>query len=74
MLERNCEQVGLNKAKPHRRVPRELHDLLAPAIFLGEPAELRDDRRQQLQHDRRTDVRHDPERKNRAVFERAAAE
>ena len=74
MLERNGEQIALHQAKAHGRVPRVLHDLLATAVFLREPAELRDDRGQQLHHDRRTDVGHDAERKDRAIFQRAAAE
>ena len=59
MLERDREQVALEDAKHDRRIAGVLHDLLPPAVFPRHPAELRNDRRQQLQHDRRADVRHD---------------
>ena len=74
MLERDREQICLKNAKDHRRIPRELHDFLATAVFTSEPAEPRDHCSQQLQHDRRADIRHDAERENRAILQRAAAE
>ena len=74
MLKGKRQQVTLENAQHDRRVARVLHDLLPAAIFPRQPAELRNHRRQQLHHDRRADVRHDPERKDRAVFQRAAAE
>ena len=74
MLKRDGEEVGLNHAKRHGRIPGVLHDLLAPAVFLGQPAQLRNHSREQLHHDGRADVRHDAEREDCAVFQRAATE
>ena len=64
----------MENTEQHGRIMRVLHDFLAAAVFAREPSKLRNDRCQQLQHDRRADVGHDPERKNRAVLQRTAAE
>ena len=74
ILESQRQQVALKDAQRDRRIARVLHDLLPPAVLLGQLAELRNHRRQQLQHDRGADVGHHAQRKDRAVFQRAAAE
>ena len=74
MLEGNGEQISLENTKHDRRIAGVLHDLLPAAVLSRQSAELRNHRREQLQHDRRADVRHDAEGKNRAILQRAAAE
>src|SRR5438105_14667332 len=74
MLKPNCEQVALKNTQPNSHEARVLHDLLPTAVFACQSPQLRNHRRKQLHHDRRADVRHDAKRKDRAVFERTAAE
>jgi hypothetical protein len=58
-----------------RQVARVLRDLrLAGLALLLQLLEPRDDHDEQLQDDRRRDVRHDPEREDRQLEQRSAAE
>ena len=59
------------RRKDHRPVAGVLGDLAAPRLaFLGEPLQVRNGDREQLQDDGGADVGHDPQRKHRQVRER----
>ena len=74
-FEAEADHHALDDRKHDGAVARVLRDLLAADVaFLGQPFQVGEDHRQELQDDRRADIGHDAQREDRELLQRAPGE